>query len=194
MAVLEAMYGVKPADRFGLSDVQLLQMVILADMLQVSHIAEQAVECMCSTRGESSRMSPELQEQLLELPAWPVCLQPAFNLLLRPRGQLNWLRRMSEAWVKMACLSTNSKLEDLQTAPGSEHMLKQLLARLQNLDEAWKYALMSDELLRLPLQAMQLLLAADDLKVSCVCVWAHCVYGFIHTAFLPLPLITQPCH
>jgi hypothetical protein len=78
MAMLAAMYqGSKALKDARVTDVLLLQVLLLADMLGVLQVAEQAV-AEIRRRTTERPMSAQLQDALLQLQAWPDCLKCLF--------------------------------------------------------------------------------------------------------------------
>lgn len=163
MAVLAAVYGARAIASAGLSEMELLQVVLIADMLQVSSIAEQAVQQLCQVARSAAGISAQLQEHLLQLKAWPACLRPLFPAWCAQHSQP--VDQVAHAWIKVADVADGSSLEEVEAAPYSTPMRNHLLSKLQDLQSVWENPELQQQLLALPLPAMQLLLASNSLQV-----------------------------
>lgn len=156
-AVIAALYGVSTATD-NLTGCHLVHMVVLADMLQVEAAAEAAA---CRLTQVAHELSAEARQQLCAMQAWPACLMKELPSLLENFP----LQDAAALWAKAAAPSTPASLEDL-AAQHSDYMQNRLVQELGNLEEVWSDADQPQLLLGLPLPAMQLLLASDDLQVG----------------------------
>lgn len=159
MAVLACMYGVQDGPVRQLLDVQLLQMVLIADMLQVDDAVQAAKQRLTSCLKTS--MSAELQETVARLQAWPTCLLPEFSDLTQNLP----IPITAQSWVKAADLRDSCSIETVQAAPHRTYMEQVLLGELRDLHQVWSRADLQELLLGLPLPAVQLLLASHELMV-----------------------------
>jgi hypothetical protein len=177
--VIAALYGVSTATE-QLSDVQILQMAALADMLQVPVVADKAVSALRAVAADPARgLSDAAKQHICSMPAWPACFIPALDSLTQ---QLP-LQDAVSIWAKAATPSNPcSSLDVVLAAPHSQHIQKRLLQELGNLEAAWALEAKRQLLLGLPLPAMQLLLSSSQLKVGhslylnlnglkCNCLW-----------------------
>lgn len=164
LAVLAAMYGAQSVADCGLPDVQVLQVALLADMLQVGSVATQAVQHICRIASAAAGMSTKLQQRLLRLQAWPACLLPVLGVLSK-HGSLP-LPHFSRVWMAADGIPLNSNMTSIAAAPNSPIMMELLLSKLQDLHRVWEDAALRNEMLALPLPAMQLLLYTTDLQVG----------------------------
>lgn len=163
MAVIAAMYGVSTATE-QLSDVQLLHMAVLADMLQVQFIADKAVNALNTAAADPARgLSDEAKQHMCSMQAWPACFAPALDRLTQ---QLP-LQDAASIWARaVAPKGPSSSLADVQAAPHSKHMQERLLQELGDLEAVWEDAAKQQLLLGLPLPAIQLLLSSSQLQVG----------------------------
>lgn len=165
MAVLGALYGASTPSADSLTDVQLLQVVILADMLQVTDLAEEVVTTLVKAAEAAEGLSEAAVQQLLRLEAYPACVVSALQHITRHMQ----LRNAAAFWAKaaFAAPSSPSSLEAVLAAPHSSNMRSQLLEALGDLEEVWGEAGQQQRqvLLSLPLPAMQLLLSSSALQV-----------------------------
>lgn len=77
VACLAALYGVStPPEQ--LSHLQLLHMVMLADMLEISAVAAQAVRHLRAAALQVPGLSDAAKQHMLGLQAWPSCLLDVF--------------------------------------------------------------------------------------------------------------------
>ena len=162
IAVLAAMYGASPAAGVAdLPDEQLLQAVLFADMLQVEEVQEHLAQLLSAAVKAAGDMSAQVQSKLEALECWPSCLLSIFAKLTSNLP----VHVMAGLWVKAAAFDSDQDLEAVRAAPSSSYVEARLLAVLHNLREVWVQPSLKQQLLRLPLPAMQLLLAAGSLKV-----------------------------
>jgi hypothetical protein len=155
MALLAAMYkGAKAVGSQGLTDAQELQVVLLADMLGMQHLAFEAVHNL--GMATSSGISAEMQDEMLRLQPWPACLWPLFPMLTA-FNKLS-MPNLARAWMAVGCLQPDSTFNDVGRAKFVSHMLKALLHNFNELQSVWRSARLRTQLLDLPLPAMQLLL------------------------------------
>lgn len=75
------------------------------------------------------------------------------------------LEQLAHAWIKVADVADGSSLEEVEAAPYSTPMRSHLLSKLQDLQSVWEDQELQQQLLALPLPAMQLLLASNSLQV-----------------------------
>lgn len=163
MAVIAALYGISTAAE-QLSDLQLLHMAVLADMLQVQVLADKAVTALCAAAADPAKgLSDAARQHMCSMAAWPGCFVPALDSLTQ---QLP-LQDAAAIWAKAAAPSSASSLEAVLAAPHSTHMQQRLLQELGDLEAVWSDAGKKQLLLGLPLPAMQLLLAPCVLQVCC---------------------------
>lgn len=159
MAVLAALYGVStPPEQ--LSDVQLLQMVLLADMLQVPAVAAAAVRHVAAVAVRQPGLSDAAVQYLRGMHAWPSCLLAEFPQLTMHMA----LQDVAAMWASAAAPSSPADIDAVLQAPHGGYMQQRLLAALPDLENLWHYNY-QDMLLGLPLPAVQLLLETDLLKV-----------------------------
>jgi len=83
MAVLAALYGVSVADE--LSQEQLLQAAVLADMWQVPDVATAAVELLVDAANRPG-LSEAATKAFLDLEVIPNCLLPLFSAIVSSGG------------------------------------------------------------------------------------------------------------
>lgn len=161
VAVLAALYGVStPPEQ--LQDTQLLQMVLLADMLQVDPIAGHAAKALAAcavTPGMG--LCNAVEQQLLSLASWPACLVHKLSVLT----QKMQLQDAAAVWARSAAPSSPSSLEAVLACQHSNHMLARLVQELGALDQQWAQEKQQAVLLGLPLPAMQLLLSSSEVQV-----------------------------
>lgn len=69
-------------------------------------------------------------------------------------------------WARAAAPSIPSSLEAVQAARYSRHMQNRLVRELGDLEGVWRDTDKQEQLMRLPLAAMQLLLGSSKLKVG----------------------------
>jgi hypothetical protein len=139
MAVLAALYGAKSeAQLLGeLSQEQQLDVVLLADVLQLPDVATPAMERLVA--GTAAGLTEAVVQQFLALPA-VACLLPLLGGVLK--AALQRPQVFSQSAVKVA-----------------------LLGELGNLEAVWADEKLKRTLLGLPLPVMKLLLSCDELQV-----------------------------
>jgi hypothetical protein len=155
-----------------LTDTQLLQAAIIADMVQLEDTSAQAAGLL----AKSSELSAAVKQQYMALPAWPQQLLPLFPAMAAGQPVLEvcstWIRHCASAAdgsLLQGSSSENSKLLQLPLALAMQAVLVQ---QLGDLDRVWADAQQSQLLLQLPLSAMMLLLSSEGLKVSaCALEW-----------------------
>lgn len=163
MAVLGALYGASTPSADSLTDVQLLQVVILADMLQVTDLAEEVVATLVQAAEATQGLSEAAVQQLLSLESYPACVVSALQHITRHMQ----LQDTAALWAKAAAPSNPGSFEAVLAAPHSRYMQIQLLEALGDLEEVWQEDDQQQQqvLLSLPLPAMQLLLSSSALQV-----------------------------
>lgn len=164
MAVLGALYGASTPSADSLTDVQLLQVVILADMLQVTDLAEEVVATLVQAAEATQGLSEAAVQQLLSLESYPACVVSALQHITRHMQ----LQDTAALWAKAAAPSNPGSFEAVLAAPHSRYMQIQLLEALGDLEEVWQEDDQQQQqvLLSLPLPAMQLLLSSSALQVA----------------------------
>jgi hypothetical protein len=75
------MYGLDPDPSTALLYHQLLQVVLIADMLQLADITKAAVEQLMAVISNNKKLSAPALQQLMRLPALPACLLDQFPAL-----------------------------------------------------------------------------------------------------------------
>lgn len=166
-SVLAAMYdpsGSNLAPLDALTDVQLLQAVMIADMVQLEATSAQAASLLTKLTD----LSAAVQQQYMSLPSWPQQLLPLFRAMAMAAGQP--LLEVVSTWLRHIGSQADSSLEELlQASLLAKEMQAILVQQLGEVDRVWGDPKLTDLLLDLPLPAVVLLLSAQDLKV-----WAAC--------------------
>jgi hypothetical protein len=135
------MYGAtEPLD--ALSQQQLVQVVVYGDRLQVEAATKAAMQRLEAAQRSTAGLEAGTVQALVALPAWPACLAP-----------------LLPAVARTATYSSGELSQEQQ------QVQRVLVAVLGNLEEVWGHEL-RDRLLALPLPALQLLLASDQLQVE----------------------------
>jgi hypothetical protein len=129
MTVLAAMYGVDPDPAESLTDQQLLQILLIADMLQIEHITALAVQQ--SMQFAKAGFSSGCVSHLLRLPHLPACLLEQFPALT-DKVQLGSALAL---WLRDAAPSSPCSLETLLTAPHSSYMQQELCRLTESLED-----------------------------------------------------------
>jgi len=95
MAVLEALYGVKPIPELlsELTQEQQLHAAVLADMWQIDAVSTALAELLKHAAQSSDGLSAAAVKQLLSMPAYPDCLVPLVQVVL-----LNKLGDVAAVW------------------------------------------------------------------------------------------------
>lgn len=154
MAVLAALYGVKPLPELlaDLPQEQQLQAAVLADMWEIPTVSSAAVRMLLaaaqqdsssSSSGGSSGLGVPVVQHFLALEAYPSCLLPLLSCMITAAMGPSAEAEQQEARIKRTMLSV-----------------------LGNLEEVWRDAVLKYTLLALPLPIMALLLSFDELKVG----------------------------
>jgi hypothetical protein len=163
-SVLAAMYDLSGSSSLApldaLTDTQLLQAVMIADMVQLEATSAQAASLL----AKATDLSAAVQQQYMALPSWPQQLLPLFPAMAAGQPLLE----VVSTWLRHIGSQADSSLEELQQASLAQEMQAILLQQLGELDHVWSDRQLTDLLLQLPLPAMLLLLSAQDLKVWAV--------------------------
>ena len=163
LAVVAAMYGASTPTLEDLPDVQLLQAVLIADMLQVPDIVRRAVRRLCSMAESEEGLSPAVQDKLSSLEAWPQCLAAFPGITAGMQ-----LSATVALWSRLLAPNSPADLADVLAAPHSAYVQHRLLLKYGHLPSTVQHV-GDGRLLSLPLPAMQLLLSSDDLQVGYTC-------------------------
>jgi hypothetical protein len=151
MALLQGLYQVEPWSKLldDLTPQQQVQAAVLADMWDLTAATEAALGVLQTvTVADNVYCLSAVLEQLLSMEAVPDCLMPLFD----------------SCWkALLGMYSTLAAVPD-SVLPVFENML---LSKYGNLEAVWgpAGAVLQKSLLRLPLYAMELLLASDRLQV-----------------------------
>jgi hypothetical protein len=172
-SVLAAMYDPTGSSNLAgldkLTDTQLLQAAIIADMVQLEDTSAQAAGLL----AKSSELSAAVKQQYMALPAWPQQLLPLFPTMAAGQPLLEfcdtWLRHCTSGADGSPVLGSSVEISDLLRLPLALAMQAVLVQQLGQLDRVWADALQSQLLLQLPLSAMALLLSSHELKVGVIC-------------------------
>ena len=150
MAVLAGLYIVAPWPTLlaALTPQQQVQAAVLADMWQLPAASDAAVGVLQAATDSADRLSAVL-EQLLSMAAVPDCLTSVFE----------------HSWQELL-----KKYRSVEVLPDSVLPLfeRVLLSKYGDLEAVWAPGgtALQKSLLGLPLNAMELLLASDRLKVG----------------------------
>jgi hypothetical protein len=130
-----------------LQQQHLVQAVVIADMLQVEHVAQQALQALSIAAGAPQGLAAETLRALASLEAWPAGLKQLLPSLVK----------------NSACCRDSTAAIKAADAGGSVQNM--LVGALGDLQGVWSSAEEKALLLVLPLPAMQLLLSSDLVRV-----------------------------
>lgn len=142
LGVLAAMYGATE-HLDALPQQQLVQVVVYGDRLQVEAATKAAMQRLEAAQRSTAGLRAGTVQALVALPAWPACLLP-----------------LLPAVARKATYSTDELSQEQQ------QVQRALVAVLGNLEEVLADGELRLKLQNLPLPALQLLLASDQLQVE----------------------------
>jgi hypothetical protein len=142
------MYQVPDAIR-SLQQQHLVQAVVIADMLQVSYVAQQALQALRIAAGAPG-LALETLRALASLETWPAGLKQLLPSFLRNTA---------------CCRGSAADLAAIKAADAGGSVQNMLVGALGDLQGVWSSAEEEALLLALPLPAMQLLLSSDLVRV-----------------------------
>lgn len=165
MAVLAALYGVKPIKDLlsELPGEQQLQAALLADMWQLPAVSTAAVRLLVdAAKGPGLGLSEAATKAFLGLSAIPNCLLPVFSLVVLAACFANGDSSPSGSDGNSAASGNQWYGSSVSRAS----LRRLLLTALGDLEAVWADPALVDALMGLPVPAMDLLLSCDELQVG----------------------------
>lgn len=148
-AVIAGMYEVNDASS-NLQQNQLVQALIIADMIEATEPAEQAIKQLQAAAASQQGLSAAALDAMAGLPAWPECLMQLLPVVI----------------ANASCLKeTITDLASVLAVDANKAIQRSLASVFDDLQAVWRDNGLTNMLLQLPCPAMQLLLSSDDLKV-----------------------------
>jgi hypothetical protein len=134
----------------SLPQQQLVQAVLIADMLQVEYVAQQALQMLRTAADAPQGLARETLRAMASLEAWPA-----------------GLKELLPSFVKNAacCRDSAADLAAIKAADADGSVHNMLVVALGDLQGVWSSAEDKALLLALPLPAMQLLLSSDLVRL-----------------------------
>lgn len=150
-AVVAALYGAHDT-LLKLDQQQQLAAALIADRVHIAPAVKHSVQALLSAAKSEEGLSAAALEALASLYPWPSCLLPL----------------LPAAVAGAACCKGDAAadLDAIRALDSNRRVQRMLLAVLGDLDAAWRDDQLRQLLLKLPLPAMQLLLASDQLRVG----------------------------
>jgi hypothetical protein len=134
----------------SLQQQHLVQAVVIADMLQVDYVAQQALQALSIAAGAAQGLASETLQAMASLETWPAGLKQLLPLLVKHSA---------------CCRDSAADLAAIRAADTGGLVQNMLVGALGDLQGVWSSAEEKALLLALPLPAMQLLLTSDLLRV-----------------------------
>jgi hypothetical protein len=134
----------------SLQQQHLVQAVVIAELLQVEYVAQQALQALSAAAGAPQGLAAAALGALASLDAWPAGLKQLLPLILRNTT---------------CCRSRTADLAAVKIADAGGRVQNMLVGALGDLQGVWSSAEEKALLRALPLPAMQLLLSSDLVRV-----------------------------
>jgi hypothetical protein len=134
----------------SLQQEHLVQAVVIADMLQVDYVAQQALQLLSTAAAAAQGLAAATLRAMASLEAWPAGLKQLLPSLVRNTA---------------CCRDSAADLAAIKAADADGSVHNMLVGALGDLQGVWSSAEEKALLLALPLPAMQLLLSSDLVRV-----------------------------
>jgi hypothetical protein len=134
----------------GLQQQHLVQVVVIAEMLQVEYVGQQALQALSAAAAAEQGLAPEMLSAMASLDTWPAGLEKQLPSLVENTA---------------CCKDSAADLAAIKAADAGDSVQNMLVGALGDLQGVWSSADEKALLLALPLPAMQLLLSSDLVRV-----------------------------
>jgi hypothetical protein len=128
----------------------LVHAIVVAELLQLQDVAQQALQALSAAAAATQGLAPETLQAMASLETWPAGLKELLPLLVKNTA---------------CCKDSSADLAAIQAADTDNSVQNMLVGALGDLQGVWSSAEEKALLLALPLPAMQLLLSSDLVRV-----------------------------